>query len=285
MIVKLVIFLIAAAILIILTIGYLWCMKPCRITNARGVAIAPFTETYIAHRGLFDNKLSIPENSMPAFRRAVKMGYGIELDVRLTKDNRLVVFHDKTLERMCGEEKLVKELEYGELLKYRLAGTDCKIPLLEEVLKVIDEKVPLIIEVKAEKEPVKTAQLLFEKLAQLHYEKLYCVESFYPMVLKWIRKNRPEVIRGQLISDYIKNGQRKIRLMGIVLNGLLLNVFSRPDFIAYHYPCATDAKYRLMRRLYTFTSAGWTFKKQEELEKYHRYFQIVIFDSFIPHDS
>ena len=265
-----------------LSLLYLWCMKPCKMTGEREKAIKPFTSTYIAHRGLFDNQLSIPENSLPAFRRAVEKGYGVELDVRLTKDLQLVVFHDKTLKRMCGVDKMVSGLDYQELSQFDLNGTNHHIPKLEEVLAVIDEKVPLVIEVKAEKNGGLTSQLLFEKLEQLNYKKLYCVESFYPFTLKWIRQNRPEVIRGQLISDYVKNGQKKIRLLGIILNGLLLDVFSRPDFIAYHYKCADDLKYRLMRKLYRFTSAGWTFRSEEELKKYRDKFQIIIFDSFIP---
>ncbi len=98
----------------------------------------------------FDNESEAPENSIPAFQRAVQQGYGIELDVQLTTDNRLVVFHDETLQRMCGFDKKLTECSYDELKHYRLAKSDEKIPLFDEVLKVIDGKVPLIVEVKSE---------------------------------------------------------------------------------------------------------------------------------------
>ena len=74
-----------------------------------------FEKQYIAHRGLFDNESEAPENSIPAFQRAVQQGYGIELDVQLTTDNRLVVFHDETLQRMCGFDKKLTDCSYDEL--------------------------------------------------------------------------------------------------------------------------------------------------------------------------
>ena len=62
----------------------------------------PFINIHYAHRGLFDNASDAPENSLLAFKKAVDAGYGIELDVQLSKDNQLVIFHDATLNRMCG---------------------------------------------------------------------------------------------------------------------------------------------------------------------------------------
>ena len=73
-------------------------------------SIAAFDHTMIAHRGLFDNHSEAPENSLAAFRKAVDQGFGIELDVQLTKDGKLVVFHDFDLKRMCGIHKKLTEL-------------------------------------------------------------------------------------------------------------------------------------------------------------------------------
>ena len=94
---------------------YLWCIKPNKLTKERRKKMQTYISHYIAHRGLFDSNLSIPENSIPAFKRAVEHGFGIELDVRLTKDRQLVVFHDATLLRMCGVNKKVADLTYEEL--------------------------------------------------------------------------------------------------------------------------------------------------------------------------
>ena len=89
-----------------------------------------------AHRGLFDPGEGIPENSMPAFERAVLCGYPIELDVQVTKDNKIVVFHDYTLGRMCGIDLPLETKTYEELQKLSLQNTGEKIPLFSDVLDV-----------------------------------------------------------------------------------------------------------------------------------------------------
>ena len=107
--------------------------------------VHPFLGVKWAHRGLHDKKRGIPENSFPAFRAAIEAGDGIELDVHLTKDGQLVVFHDDTFERICGRRGRVEDTSYEEMQKYRLAETKERIPLLSEVLQLVDGKVPLLI--------------------------------------------------------------------------------------------------------------------------------------------
>lgn len=271
-----------ALIIIVWMLLYIWCVKPNRMTEQRKMAIRPFEERFIAHRGLFDRTLSIPENSMAAFERAVSYGFGIELDVRLTKDHELAVFHDATLKRMCGVKKAVSELTYEELCRYPLDHTSQRIPRLEDVLTMVGARVPLIIEIKAEKNGSLAAQILCEKIKACQYSGAYCIESFYPFALQWLRIHEPDVVRGQLVSDFRSDGTKRNILARIFLNGLLLNVFSRPDFIAYNYKYAFEMKYRIMRMLFQFTSAGWTIRSEAELERVREVFQIIIFDGFIP---
>ena len=89
---------------------------------------APFMGTNCAHRGLHSRDKSVPENSLEAFRLAAEAGYGIELDVQLSKDGQVVVFHDDTLDRVCGVHVRVDELTLSELRELRLCGTDQTIP-------------------------------------------------------------------------------------------------------------------------------------------------------------
>ena len=110
----------------------------------------PFIHWDYAHRGLYDNLWGVPENSLPAFQAAVDKGYGIELDVHLTADNELVVHHDDTLYRMCHVERDIKDMTLKEIRQYTLLATDEKIPTLQEVLDLVDGKVPLLIELKTE---------------------------------------------------------------------------------------------------------------------------------------
>lgn len=193
---------------------------------------APFMGKNIAHRGLHTEDKSVPENSIAAFRRAVEKGYGVELDVRLTKDGKVVVFHDDDLNRMCGEDRLVDELTFAELSEYRLCGTDEKIPLFSDVLVTINGKTPIICEVKTGR---RNAELC-EKTCKLisAYSGDICIESFDPTIVAWFRFKAPEILRGQLATvgeDYAAGG--KSPLLGAVLENTLLNFAARPQFIAY----------------------------------------------------
>lgn len=239
-----------------------------------------FEEKYIAHRGLFDNRSSAPENSIPAFKKAVENGYGIELDVQLTSDHQLVVFHDETLKRMCGVERILHKCTFSELQLYTLAESEEKIPLFEDVLKIIDGKVPLIVEVKSEGDWKETTKVMAEMMDD--YQGVYCMESFHPFAVEWFRKNRPNIIRGQLSTNYFKDEIKRKWYERFVLTNLMLNFKSKPDFIAYNHLWRNQWGYRLCRKFFDVENVAWTIKNSDELRKAEEVFQIIIFDSFIP---
>lgn len=238
-----------------------------------------FTGVYYAHRGLHDNESDAPENSLAAFRKAVKAGYGIEMDVQLTKDMIPVVFHDFSLKRICGVEGKVYEYTYEELKEFTLCkSTEC-IPKLEEVLKIVNGKVPVIIEYKVEWMDISVCPVV-DRLLQ-EYKGVYCIESFNPMVLMWYRKYRNNVVRGQLSEAFLKTGEFKGALY-FALQNLLFNWMTKPDFIAYNHKHASMTSRQLCRKLYRNMAVAWTIKSQEELVVAKDKFDIFIFDSFIP---
>ena len=112
---------------------------------------SPFMEWLYAHRGLHDNAEKVPENSLIAFRKAVEGGFGIELDVQMSRDGVPVVFHDFTLKRMCGVEGRVCDYSYDELRRFSLIGSGERIPKFAEVLKLVNGRAPLIVELKTER--------------------------------------------------------------------------------------------------------------------------------------
>ena len=116
----------------------------------------------IAHRGLHDK--DTPENSMGALKKALEKDIAIEFDVHLLKDNKIVVFHDNNLKRMTGIDKKINELSYDEIKDIKLANSDEKIPLLEDVLKLVNGKVLLDIELKYDHEKYKLEDALIEVL-------------------------------------------------------------------------------------------------------------------------
>ena len=157
-----------------------------------------------AHRGLHTRDKSVPENSLAAFRQAAQEGYGIELDVQLSKDGEVVVFHDDTLDRVCGVHARVDELTWPELQQLRLCGTEEQIPLFSEVLKNIQGCEALIVELK---NGPRNRELCEKTLALLeNYHGNVCIESFNPLIVAWFRFHAPDLIRGQLattVSNYV----------------------------------------------------------------------------------
>lgn len=240
----------------------------------------PFEEFYIAHRGLFDNTTNAPENSLEAFRLALMENFGVELDVQITADQKLVVFHDDTLERMCGVKKKVTECNYEELKQYKLAGSEENIPLLDEVLGIVAGRVPLVVEIKPTEKMEETAQLTAERMDS--YIGIYCVESFDPFAVEWFRKNRPNIIRGQLSDDFFKSDENLDFFKKFVLSNLLMNNHSRPDFIAYNFKNKKQISYRICRFIFKVKSFAWTVRSESDLNDAKKSFEVMIFDGFVP---
>lgn len=245
----------------------------------RRMKINNFDQFY-AHRGLFDPEVMCPENSLAAFRRAVEAGYGIELDVHVTKDNYAVVFHDSNLLRMCGVDRNVEESTYEELCRCRLAGTEERIPLLSEVLELVTDQVPLIIEIKAGQKANHCCRIIAAEIEK--YNCRYCIESFNPLVLLWYRKNRPGVIRGQLSTNNHKDQLGGNIFANFALSNLLLNFLSRPHFIAYNHRYRNTLSFRITTGLLGALPVAWTIRNQEELEEAKKNFRVFIFEGFLP---
>ena len=239
----------------------------------------PLLNVLYAHRGLFDNKTDAPENSLPAFQKAVEAGYGIELDVQLSKDGIPVVFHDASLKRMCGVDGNVWDYPLSELKQLKLADSNAEVPTLAEVLDVVDGKVPLIIEYKLYVPQTKVCRLVNDLLRS--YTGAYCIESFHPLALLWYRRHRPDVVRGQLCMEFWNEDKYRGNPFFFVLSYLVTNAAARPDFIAYKHSDASNLSFRLTKRMGAL-SVAWTIKSQTQLEEAKKHFDLFIFDSFIP---
>lgn len=268
------ILLIILIILVILTLLYLFLVFPRRSRRDRW---EPFFGYHYAHRGLFDNETESPENSKAAFHKAVDNGYGIEFDVQLTKDHKLVIFHDATLKRMCGVEGNVWDYTYDELQQFNLANSTEKIPTFEEVLAIVDGKVPLIIEYKLDRVQTEVCERANKVLE--NYKGLYCIECFHPLAPHWYKKNRPDVIRGQLCEEYFRTKKYRTPLY-FVISFLVTNFFTRPDFIAYNCKHHKNPGRRICRRLGAL-SVAWTIRSEEQFHELQKEFDLFIFDSCI----
>lgn len=239
-----------------------------------------FSSHIFAHRGLYDNACLVPENSLLAFQRAINNGYGIELDVQLTKDNVPVVAHDYSLQRVTGDNILISSLTYEQLLEYRLFNTSEHIPTLEEALRLINGRVPVMIELKVGLSYNKTCLKVAPILKAYHGS--YAVISFSPLVLKWFKENMPDTLRGQLSTNYAKDKMNATPILKFLLSHLMLNFISRPDFISYNYAYAFEPSLNICKKIFLCPTAAWTIKNEEQYQKASQHFDMIVFDSFSP---
>ncbi len=266
-------------IIVFISVLYLLAVMP-KVTRRHD--LTPWKGRYYAHRGLHQDKNEIPENSMTAFRLAVSHRYGIEMDVQLSKDNIPVVFHDFNLKRVCGLNKKVRDLTFAELQELTLFKSSEYIPSFQSVLKMVDGRVPLIIEFKVELHDTSVCDITAPMLDQ--YKGLYCIESFNPLVLLWYRKKRPNIMRGQLSSNLIKDKEVGSATLYFILQNLMLNFITKPDFISYNYIYRNMLSFIICHRLYKLPAFAWTIKSQKSLNENKRSFDFFIFDHFIPQE-
>ena len=233
-----------------------------------------------AHRGLHGN--GVPENSMLAFQKAKDAGYGIELDVHLMKDGHLAVIHDAALRRTTGKTGFIEDLTAADLQNFLLEGTTETIPLFSDVLALYDGTAPLIVELKCERNNY--AQLCQKACEMLDkYSGVYCLESFDPRCVRWLRKNRPDLIRGQLTENYFKSPNCKLPwFLKVMLSWQMLNFLTMPDFVAYRFRDRLHPSNWFAHKLWKLNGVSWTLKSQKELDTALRNHHLPIFEGFTP---
>lgn len=264
---------ILSGVLLIALAVYLFMIKP-----ARRVDMTKYGNKF-AHRGLWDAES--PENSLAAFGKAVDAGYSIEFDIHKTRDGQVVVFHDDTLTRMCGVDGKVEDKTLAELKELRLLGTDERIPTLQEMLALVDGRVPLLVELKGESTATGLCPVADAILSQ--YQGDYIIESFNPLLVRWYKKNRPDVVRGQLFCD-LNNGKKVKKLIYTLITALLTNVLARPHFLARGQDSAHNPSFLICKYLFRAPSFVWTVRAQEQIPDAKRG-EGIIFEGFIPKEQ
>jgi len=209
---------------------------------------------FIAHRGYYDEY--IPENSIEAFKRCIVRGISIELDVRLTKDKKVVVFHDSNLFRMTGVNKKIEKSTYAELKDIKLKKSKETIPLLEDVLKLINGKVFLLIELKN----YIIGPLEKEVLKILENYKNYAIQTFSLRSIYYLRKKAKCEVGLLIFNNFKRKFQKYIKI----------------DFIAHSL--IGISKLKTNKPLYI-----WKIKNEKDLEKARMYSDkfIVYIKNFI----
>lgn len=193
-----------------------------------------------AHRGLHGG--GIVENSQGAFAAALEKGFGIELDVRPARDATPFVFHDAGLERLCGVDGRLDDLDHNDVGRLRLEESGESIPTLGDALALIAGRVPLLVEVKAEQ---RLNRRFLGKLVHglRRYTGPLAVMSFDPRIIRWIAEHAPALVLGLVMSE-----EDKSKFKGLMERNLAIKI-ARPDFLAYDIrslpsPFAADMRRR-----------------------------------------
>ena len=272
-------FLIALGIVVLLCLFYGFLILPARADKRQS---APFQNLQCAHRGFYEKDQSIPENTLRAFERAVENGYGVELDVQLTKDGKVVVFHDDTVDRETTYHGRVDSFTLQELQGMSLFNTHgdkLNIPLFTDVMAVLDGKSPTIVELKSTENYV---ELCEKTLAILRTcEGPYCVESFDWRIVRWFKKNAPDLMRGQLTECYAGWHKETNGFNSYVMSHLLTNFLTRPHFLAYGGTYKRPLAWRLGKLVGTFY-VYWTEEPKDDHEKLQKMYDCLIFQYFHP---
>ncbi len=261
-------------ILVALLLLYAFLILP-RVSS--GADTEPLLRDF-AHRGLWTKE--IPENSLSAFAAAVRAGYGIELDLQLSRDGQIMVFHDDDLRRMCGVNKRVSDLTCAQLKALRLKHSQETIPTLGEVLRLVRGRVPLMLEFKGEL-PNQTLCLRASRLLDT-YAGAFCIVSFSPLILRWFKHYRPSFARGQLVTKSRKSSRRGSRFVGFLLSHFLLNFLSRPDFISVNVALRRRLSVRLLTGPLRTHSFLWTVRTENEYKDCKRRGFFPILESLQP---
>lgn len=231
----------------------------------------------IAHRGYTGG--GAPENSLPAFKEAAERGLPIELDVHCLKDGEIAVFHDFDLLRMCGLPLLLFRRKSEDLKKFRLKGTQNTIPLLKDVLKLVDGRVGLLIELKVFVRYKRLCNNLIRTLAD--YSGPVALQGFSCTALRYLA-SKCDYPLGIIGMNYKKAGF--FGLIGTRLNRMPYFEEINPQFLNYlfrHIPSPASEKCRARNMVIL----GWTVKTHKDLEDARKVCDVAIADTYIIKDD
>lgn len=205
----------------------------------------------IAHRGIYNN-ITIYENTLESIMYAVKNNLSIEIDVRLTKDNCLIIFHDNDGGRFLKLKDNINSLTKEEIDYI----SNYHIPMLEEVLNIVVGKVPIIIDVKDDN------KIIRNKLCNIlkDYKGEFAIQSFDYEAILFYKKNGFNI--GLLINS------NNIKMLNKILN---------VDFLSIKYDLLERSQIKLLKEDYYII--GWTINNRKDAEENIKLFNNLIIDN------
>lgn len=223
------------------------------------------TNRPLAHKGLHDTLT--PENTLGAFRKAISNNYGVEIDLQMTKDGTIVVFHDYDLKHLLGIEGNILEVNYEYIKDAKVLNSQESVPTFEAFLKLIDGQIPVLIEVKDHKNIGIMEQKILDCLGD--YKGEFALQSFNTDIVRWFIDNAPQYTTGQLAEEISEDD---VVFWNKLDNG--------PEFLSH------DLRDIKRQRVLDFKKKMpiimWTAKSQEDVDNCQEYYDNFMFEDFIP---
>jgi glycerophosphoryl diester phosphodiesterase len=234
----------------------------------------------IAHRGLHNASQGIAENSLSAFKSAIENGYAIECDLQLTQDKKIIVFHDETTVRLTNKNLNISESKYQDLEKLKLQNSSDTILQLEDMLRHIDGRVPVFLEMKSQwnKSP-EFAEILSKNIAA--YDGHLAIMSFDPTLVHTIKKLNPGRPCGLVADRFSKKHWPQLNwLQRFTSRHLLYGLTLKPDFIAYDVNALHYLAPLIARKVFKRTMLTWTVRTREQQKTAAIFADQAIFEDF-----
>lgn len=239
----------------------------------------------IAHRGLHDRAAGVIENTLGAAARAVAKGFNIEVDLTLSVDEEVVVFHDDTLDRLTAATGRVDRRTMAELREIPITGTDDRIPTLDELLALVDGRVGLCLELKSDF-PRRPDERLVHRVAErlAAYRGPVVTKSFDPEVVAAANRIMPQIPHGIVADDAsdLEYYARFSRMERFILRHLLHAPRTRPKFVSY---CVDDLPAPgpwIARRVFGLPVISWTVRNEEARRRVLAHADQIVFEGFDP---
>lgn len=245
------------------------------------MALGWLTARPVAHRGLHGN--GIVENSLSAAKAAIDANYSIEVDLQLAKDGEVIVFHDKTLDRLTSVSGEVKTRTAAELKAIKLKDTSDTIPTLDDLLQLVAGRVPLILELKSAWSGDTTlAEAVASRLIEYHGP--VAVMSFDPDLVVALKQFAPGLPRGIVAERWYLHPDWKFlsfwrkRYLGLLLHFMR----SKPHFIAYAQFDMPALAPLIGRHVFGIPLLSWTVRLERERTRVSKWVDQIIFEHIRP---
>jgi glycerophosphoryl diester phosphodiesterase len=245
-------------------------------------APAWLTARPIAHRGYHDAAAGRIENTLPAAEAAIAKNFAVECDLQLTADGAAVVFHDDTLDRLMRATGAVDRKTLGEIRAARFRDSDATVPTLDELLDLVDGRVPLVIEFKSKRTGDRRLETAVAPMLA-GYDGPVAVMSFDPASVAALRRLVPDLPRGLTADRYAAEDWPELTPAVRFRSRYLLDApMAMPHFIAYDVKALPASIPLALRHFFGLPLLTWTVRTAEDRATAREWADQIIFEGFDP---